>query len=192
MLNLEKSREVRLEAHKVALELQESYDELSKEWWQIQEEWQKKRDDAQALLDSAKEQAFIADADYFIAECNAVADDSLTRVDLGELIRKSIRFRGEYRPNRVGYTMSYEERILRLLEAAQMNRSGLLEIKLSDTEGVYVNIRGSAQERYLTARQVHRVWEIIEANCPKRADGGFGTPYRIARREGFDVHPLSE
>ena len=192
MLKLDDARTNRLVLHKVALEAQESYDELSKEWWQIQEEWQKKRDDAQAKLNSAKEQAFIADEDYFIAECNAVADDSLTRAELGDLIRKAIRFRGEYRPNRRNETVSYEERILRFLEAAQMERSGLLEIKLSNIEGVYVNVRGSSQERYLTGRQMHRVWEVIEAHCPKRSDGGYATPYALQRVGKYGIAPLSE
>ena len=189
MLTITEARKVSAAAHAVAQGRADAYQAVETEWWAISEGWKVKLQARQKALSEANEIAYCADADVYIAECNLVADNSMSRSELGEAIRKAIRFRGEYRQNREGEILSYEERVLRVLEAAQMKRCGLLELPSMLGE-VFVNYRGEAQLREMTDLQKSRVWAVIEKTCPKREDGGYATPYKVDRVGKFGVQAI--
>lgn len=188
MLSLNEARELSAKAHAKAAKAQDAYETLSREWWAIQDEWSEKRRTANTEMESAQEAAYLADADVYIAECNLVADGRISREELAEEIRKILYFRGEYRPNGRGEVITYEERILICLESRQMSRCGLLELP-SLLGDVFVNVRGSAQQRELTEKQRERVMSVIAEHCPKRGDGGFATPYPVKRHGKYRVKP---
>lgn len=172
------------EAHQAAIKVREA---TQSEWTVIQNQFLARQEEERRQEQELYTALYQIQCELNIAYANHAADTCTEKITPDQLraeLKAAINTQAVLDTS-VDWNKPLEASIVQTLEISQLTAKGLDRERLSREKVVYVTAAGTQRHVTLQKGQLDRVWDVLFARCPIRADSQkLGPPYPLKNVNG--------